>query len=218
MLRSVSRFYHAQNQIFGRRFLTVRRDDDIDRTINMLAEDLSRLGIDYAIIGGNALKVHGFYRFTTNVDVLVAKGGKALFADNLVGRGYTPQFRNARGKFMNTIFNTPVDLIEAGDYPGDGKPKTVAFPNPVEISFDVVNSHGNKVKYMELLSLVQLKLAAYQSLPDRRMKDKFDVIELIKAAKLHEELANKLDCSVRKTFLQCYQQALEEEQDNERDN
>ena len=51
-------------------------DDPIEGTINSLAKDLQRLNVDYAIAGGNALKVHGFKRFTTDVDVLLAKGGK----------------------------------------------------------------------------------------------------------------------------------------------
>ena len=75
MRNVVDRFYCPGSQMFSRlRFFNARlRDDDIDRTINMLAEDLSRLGIDYTIIGGNALKVHGFYRFTIDVDVLLPK-------------------------------------------------------------------------------------------------------------------------------------------------
>ena len=43
--------------------------------MNMLARDLTRVGIDYAIMGGNALRAHGYSRSTMDVDVLVAKGG-----------------------------------------------------------------------------------------------------------------------------------------------
>ena len=53
---------------------------------------------------------------------MVAKGSKKLFADNLVGCGYVLRFPNAKDNFMNTIFRIPIDLVEAGEYPGDGKP------------------------------------------------------------------------------------------------
>ena len=180
------------------------------QTINMLARDLSRFGVNYAIMGGNALKVHGYSRATMDVDVLVAKGGKEIFADNLIGIGYVRRFLNAKSSFMNTIFRINIDLVEAGEYPGDGKPQKISFPDPAECSFGVVNPDGSEVKFLTLFSLIQLKLAAYQTLPNRRMKDKLDVIELVKIAKLSKEDATKLDCSVRETFVQCCQQALEE--------
>ena len=158
-------------------------DDPIEGTINSLAKDLQRLNVDYAIAGGNALKVHGFKRFTTDVDVLLAKGGKKKFAENLVGRGYAPRFEKARSKFKHTSFNVDIDLLESGDFPGDGKPKEVAFPDPKESSFELVNSSGVIVNYLQLSSMIELKLASYQSLPNEREKDKLDVIELVKVTK-----------------------------------
>ena len=216
LIRNISRIHCWSSRIFSsRRFLAVRYEDDVYQTINMLAKDLSRLDVNYAIIGGNALKVHGYSRSTMDVDVLVAKGGKKIFADNLVGSGYIPRVANTNSNFMNTVFHTPIDLVETGEYPGDGKPQKISFPDPTECSFGVVvNPYGNEVKYLTLFSLVQLKLAAYQALPNRRIKDKLDVIELIKVAHLSKEYdVTKLDCSVRETFVQCCQQALEEAKD-----
>lgn len=185
-------------------------ENAINSTINNLALDLQRLNIDYAIVGGNALKVHGFSRFTSDVDVLVAKGGKEVFAQNLIGRGYTPRFEKAKSKFRNTIFGVDIDLIESGDYPGDGKPKEVAFPNPEDCSFEYVSPSGIRVKYLQLLSIIELKLASYQSLPESRERDKLDVIELVKAAHMDEDLATKLHSSVRDTYIECYRRAKQE--------
>ena len=111
---------------------------------------------------------------------------------------------------MNTIFCIPIDLVEAGEYPGDGNPQSISFPNPDESSFSIINRYGNEVKYLKLFVLIQLKLASYQSLPKHRMRDRLDVIELIKVTNLSEESVTRLDSCVRETFLECYQQAIEE--------
>ena len=209
MLRNIKSL-HWNSYICIGRFSAARDDDDVNQTMNMLARDLTRVGIDYAIMGGNALRAHGYSRTTMDVDVLVAKGGKKLFADNLIGCGYAPRFPNAKASFMNTIFRIPIDLVEAGGYPGDGNPQSISFPNPDESSFSIMNRYGNEVKYLRLFVLIQLKLASYQSLPKQRIRDRLDVIELIKVTNLSEESVTKLDCSVRETFLECYQQAIEE--------
>ena len=184
--------------------------DLVDCTINTLANDLQHHNIDYALVGGNALKVHGFKRFTTDVDVLLMKGGKEMFARYLVGRGYSPRFEKAKSKFKSTVFNIHIDLLESGDFPGDGKPKEVSFPDPREHSFELINSSGVKVKYLQLSSIIELKLASYQSLPNRRERDKLDVIELVKVASLDESFATKLHPSVEKIYLECYWRAKKE--------
>lgn len=185
-------------------------EEAIDSTIQNLATDLQRLNIDYAIVGGNALKVHGFKRFTTDVDVLLAKGGKELFAQHLIGRGYSPRFEKAKSKFRNTVFNINIDLLESGDYPGDGKPKDVSFPSPEGHSFEVITPSGARVKYLQLSSIIELKLASYQSLPNGRERDKLDVVELIKITRLDESFATKLNPSIKTIFTECYHRAKRE--------
>ena len=96
---------------------------------------------------------------------------------NLIGRGYVPRFQGARSKFKNTVTSINIDLLETGDYPGDGKPKEISFPNPEECSFEVIGPTGVRVNYLQLSSIIELKLASYQSLPNSRERDKLDVIE-----------------------------------------
>ena len=188
-------------------------EDSIDRTIVDLAKDLENLKLDYAIVGGNALKVHGFKRFTTDVDVLLAKGGRQVFSQKLVGRGYAPRFEKAKSKFRNTVFNVNIDLLEAGDFPGDGKPNEIAFPDPKEHSFTITGSFGVIIRYLNLLTLIQLKLASYQSLPSSRERDKLDVVELLKVSHLDESYASKLHPVVRNTFVECYRRAKQEQKE-----
>lgn len=182
----------------------------VDDTVDMLARDLDSIDIEYAVVGGNALKVHGFSRFTDDVDVLVAKGGKNKIIDRIIGRGYVQRFTGAKDKFVNTVHNTNIDILEEGDYPGDGRPSQVPFPSPRDCSFGVTNSRGTVVKYIDLKTIILLKLASYQSLPDSCERDKLDVIDLLKVAKLDEQFADKLDPSVRKLFMQCLERARRE--------
>ena len=102
---------------------------------------------------------------------------------HLVGRGYSPRFEKARSKEHSQY--------KSGDYPGDEKPKEIVFPHPKDHSFEVINWYGFRVRYLELSSIIELKLASYQSLPNNRERDKLDVIELIKIANFDEDFATK---------------------------
>lgn len=90
----------------------------------------------------------------------------------------------------------PVDVITAGEYPGDGLPKPVQFPNPDKA---VVVIDG--IRTLSLEKLVELKLSSGISAPDR-LKDLADVQELIKIKDLDEDFAEKLDEYVRSKYLE----------------
>lgn len=85
-------------------------------------------------------------------------------------------------------------MVLAGDYPGDGKPKPVAFPDPATAS-----RRGARVRLLPVERLIELKLASGLSAP-HRLRDLADVLELIRAAGLGRELAEDLDPSVRGKF------------------
>ena len=80
-----------------------------------------------------------------------------------------------------------------GEFPGDGKPKPVVFPNP-----SVAVTRGG-LRLMPLSRLVELKLASGMTAA-HRLKDLADVLELVKAAKLPLDLAATLDASVRAKY------------------
>jgi hypothetical protein len=90
------------------------------------------------------------------------------------------------------------DVLIAGDYPGDGKPKPVRFPDPAEVAV-----RGRRVALLPLGKLVELKLASGMS-TIHRAKDLGDVVELIKHAELPRELAEQLDASVRAKYLEMW--------------
>lgn len=167
---------------------------DVHRTVRELARDLAEAGIDYAIVGGMALNAHGFTRETVAVDVLVRPDGLARFQERLVGRGYVPAFSGARKIFRNTATGTQVEFLTTGDYPGDGRPKPVAFPDPAEVVVRI-----DDVCFVNLLNLITLKLASGMTQPARR-RDLADVQDLIRALGLPRELGEQLPPFVSDTF------------------
>src|SRR4051794_39295116 len=171
-----------------------RGEGMLNRTLPRVVADLERIGIDYAVIGAIALNQHGYKRFTEDIDILVTKDGLKKFQEQLVGLGYRPAFQGATKQFKTTTENVRVELVTAGEYPGDGLPKPVVFPDPSE-SVQVIEG----VRTITLEKLIELKLASGMTAPDR-LKDLADVQEIIKVKGLESDFATKLDASVREKF------------------
>lgn len=171
----------------------------LNDALGRLAADLDARGIDYAVIGAVALNQHGFQRLTVDIDILLGIDGLERFRNELVGLGYRPAFEGARKKFTITRENIPLEIITAGEYPGDGKPKPVVFREPHE---DSVLIEG--IKTISLERLIELKLASGISAP-HRLKDLADVQELIKIKKLDETFAENLDGYVRGKYLELFE-------------
>ncbi len=73
----------------------------VQQTLRNIVRRLSHEQIDYAIIGGMALALHGFIRPTQDVDLLLTREGLDKFHLELVGRGYIPLFQGARKHFRD---------------------------------------------------------------------------------------------------------------------
>ncbi len=168
----------------------------VHKTLAAIARSLQEEGIEYVIVGGMAVNAHGFKRETVDVDLLVTPEGLEQFRAVLVGKGYRPAFEGARKRFRDTQTGVKVEFLTTGEFPGDGKPKPVAFPNPV----DVAVLHEGK-KYISLPELITLKLACAMTNPDR-LRDFGDVQELIRYRRLTAETAQNLHPYVREKFLE----------------
>jgi hypothetical protein len=168
-------------------------------TLQRLAQTLPNAGIDYALIGGMALAVHGYVRLTQDVDLLMNEAGLEQFQQMLVGRGYIAAFPGARKMFRDTVTGVKVEIITTGEFPGDGKPKAVQFPDPVAVSIEL---DGLRVTRLE--TLIELKLASGLTAPDR-LKDLADVQELIRALNLPQQLGAQIDLSVRDEYLRLWE-------------
>lgn len=165
----------------------------LNDALKKLAADLEKNGIDYAVIGSSPLINMASSDLRWIFDLLLTQEGLDAFHEKLVGPAYPA---GARKKFRTTGENVPVDVITAGEYPGDGLPKPVQFPNPDDFSVVI-----DGIKTLSLEKLVELKLSSGISAPDR-LKDLADVQELIKIKDLDEDFAEKLDEYVRPKYLE----------------
>jgi hypothetical protein len=92
-----------------------------------------------------------------------------------------------------------IEFLITGQFPGDGKPKPVAFPDPSQVSVEI-----DGIRYLNLPKLIELKLASGMTGGLHRQKDITDVIELIKALQLPAGVADQLDPFVRDKFLELW--------------
>jgi hypothetical protein len=173
---------------------------DVQRALERLARLLDEKGIPYAVIGAMALNEWGYRRVTVDVDVLVTADGLKALKDEAIGRGYVEKFPGSRG-LRDAEAGVNIDIVLAGEYPGDGKPKPVAFPDPAEAAV-----RGRRVALLPLPTLIELKLASGMSAP-HRLKDLADVLELIRALALPRETSDSLDASVRAKYEELWEAA-----------
>lgn len=164
------------------------------RTLEKVTSRLDEKGIPYALAGGLALFHHGHRRFTEDVDLLVTRDGLALVHESLSGLGYVPPFPGSKN-LRDAETGVKVEFLVTGDYPGDGKPKPVAFPDPVAVRETI-----DGVACLSLPTLVELKLASGTA--PWRVKDLGDVQEMIRVLALPRDLGDRLNPFVRGAYRQ----------------
>jgi hypothetical protein len=166
--------------------------------LRKIAARLEELKIPYAVAGGMALVAHGYVRTTDDVDVVVNSEGLEAVHRALDGLGYVPPFPGSK-QLRDVETSVRIEFLVSGQFPGDGKPKPVAFPDPKDVAVEI-----DGIRYVGLTMLVELKLASGMTNPGR-LKDLGDVQELIKVLKLPREFAAKLNPYVRGKFEELYQ-------------
>jgi hypothetical protein len=166
---------------------------DVQRALERLARVLDEKGIPYAVVGALALNEWGYRRVTVDVDILLSPEGLRRLKLEVLGRGYVEKFPGSRG-LRDTEAGVDIDVLLTGEYPGDGKPKPVAFPDPAEVAV-----RGRRVSLLPLPTIIEMKLASGISAP-HRLKDLADVLELIRALSLPRETSDSLDPSVRAKY------------------
>jgi hypothetical protein len=181
-----------------------RGESTVQDALRRIANKLDDLHIPYAVVGGLALNFHGYVRFTEDVDLVVTKESLKAIHANLTGLGYRPAFQGSK-HLRETESGVRIEFLLTGEYPGDGKPKPVSFPDPIGSS---VNIDG--IQCVQLEGLIELKLASGTT-PGRR-KDLGDVQELIKFAGLPAELSDKLDPSVRDLYVELWNELRQAEE------
>lgn len=172
-------------------------------TLRRLTQRLDAEGIPYALLGGLALAEHGYPRLTEDIDLLLTPSGLDHFRQHLVGRGYRPAFSGAKKSFRDTETEVRIEIVTAGEYPGDGLPKPVAFPAPMTPG---IAEEIEGLWVVTLEKLIELKLAAGMSAP-HRLRDLADVQDLITRLRLPLALADQLDPWVQATYQDLWEKA-----------
>jgi hypothetical protein len=169
------------------------RESAVQKALLRITRRLDELGIPYAVAGGMALFFHGYRRFTEDVDLLVTPEGLQRIHESLEGRGYVPPFEGSRN-LRDTEAGVRIKFLVSGQFPGDGKPKPVAFPLPDDVGVEI-----GGIRFLQLPRLIELKLASGMTNP-RRLRDLVDVQELIDTLQLPEDLDQQLDPFVREKY------------------
>lgn len=95
-----------------------------------------------------------------------------------------------------------MDVLLAGDFPGDGLPKPVAFPDPAESRF--IGEDGLPI--LPLASHLKLKIASGMT-AQQRPRDLDDAIRLIRKSELPRTYVDRLNPFVRSKFDELWQAA-----------
>jgi len=173
-----SRHFDKTNQVF--------------KTLERITTRLNEIGVPYVLVDGLAMFYHGYRRFTEDVDLLVTREDLKIIHEKLEGLGYVPPFAGSR-HLRDVQSGVKVEFLVTGDYPGDGKPKAVSFPDPRLVAVDI-----NGINCLNVPTLVELKLVS-GAMP-HRLKDLADVQELIRTLSLPIDLAGQLDPSVADSY------------------
>ena len=118
-----------------------------------------------------------------------------------------PAFAGARG-VRDVGSGVRIDFIVAGEFPGDGKSKPVAFPDPASLRGESATVEQNGIRYLGLVTLIELKLASGMTSPGR-LRDLSDVLELIRVLGLDEGFAERLSPYVRGKYVELWRAACE---------
>lgn len=167
----------------------------VQETLRRITRRLNELNIPYAVAGGMALFLHGYQRYTEDVDILVTQQGLDRLHEALDGLGFVRPFSVSKN-LRDTETGVKIEFLITGAYPGDGKPKAVQFPDPANVATEL-----NGVRFLNLPTFITLKLTSGMT-GEGRGKDIVDVFELIKATSLDESLAPQLAADVRAKFLE----------------
>jgi hypothetical protein len=164
--------------------------DPASLAMRRLVKKLAKAKIPHAVMGGMAVYVHGYRRFTDDVDVLVTAAGLEAFLARFVPKDYE-QVPGKKRRFIDKANGVTVDLVIAGHFPGFRSEGPITFPDPA-----LVRQEIDEVFFIDLKTLIQLKLAAF------RPKDYADVVDLIRANNLDESFLAHLHSTLHHDYLE----------------
>lgn len=164
----------------------------LEQTVRSAISILADHDIPHLIAGGLAVQEHGYFRVTLDADIIVPD---VLEAVEWLTADVAGPFRAVPG-IPDTVCDrrngVQINFLPAG-YVLRARCK-VPFPEPTEVT--------ETPRFVTLQKLISLKLDSWFTNPNWRIKDKADVVELIKALKLPRDLA--VDEAVRHLYVETW--------------
>lgn len=173
----------------------------IHQAMQRLNKALGDMEISFAVAGAMAANAHGHRRTTADVDILIRREDLARFKQRYLGLGWLDKFEGSKN-FRDAVCNVNIDALIVGEYPGDGRPKPVAFPAPESVA----ELHEDGIPFVSLKTLLELKLASGMT-TSHRPRDFDDVIQLIRVNDLPLDYIQSLDPYVADKFRELWQAA-----------
>jgi predicted nucleotidyltransferase len=173
----------------------------IHETMRRLSKTLQEMNIAFAIAGAMAANAHGHKRTTSDVDILIRREDLKRFKDRWIGIGWLDKFEGSKN-FRDVVTNVNVDVLVVGEFPGDGLPKPISFPEPESVT----EAREEGIPFLTLRALIELKLASGMTAA-HRPRDLDDVIQLIRINKLGPEYKDSLNSYVANRFVDLWNAA-----------
>lgn len=162
------------DEVFRRAGEFFMKRSPVHTAARRIVDTLQAMDIPFAVVGALAANAHGHVRTTEDVDLLLTREGLARFKAEWLERGWIERFPGSKG-MRDVVTNVKVDVLLAGEYPGDGKPKPVVFPDPALVVVDDLDG----LPVIPLRLLLELKIASGLT-AQHRPRDFDDVIQLIR--------------------------------------
>ncbi len=140
---------------------------------------LAQHDIPHLIVGGLAVQEHGYPRVTIDVDIVVPD---VLEAVEFLTANVTGPFYKVHGiddRVEDRRNGVEVDLLPAGRVLKKG----------CKVPFPEVKTVTETLQVVSLEELISLKLDSWSGSPNKRLKDKSDIVELILRRKLPRDVA-----------------------------
>jgi hypothetical protein len=160
----------------------------LERTLRSAVEILASHAIPHLVAGGLAVQEHGYFRVTIDCDIIVPDILEAVEFLTADLSGPFLRIPGCEDSVKDQRNGVLINFLPAGRVLKSGC--QVPFPEPQEVV--------EEPRFVSLEKLISLKLDSWSHSPNRRHKDKTDVIELIAALHLPRELA--VDDAVRRLW------------------
>jgi len=165
---------------------------ELDQTVRDAVEILTRHLVPHLIAGGLAVQEYGYYRVTLGADIIVPDVLDAVELLTADLSGPFDRYPNCEDTVRHRRTAVIVNLLPAGQ----------TYKRACKVPFPVPTAVTDIPQYVPLPKLVSLKLDSWVNSPQRRLKDKADVVELIKALRLPRDLT--VDEPVRHIYLETW--------------